>query len=190
MGRRRGGAATIDRINIYQASRMAMRMAVSRLNPAPDFLLVDAVPLDAVPQRALIKGDARCHAIAAASILAKVQRDACMLAGTRSSRVRTGLAQGLCDAGTHARSNNTGRPPAPPELRTRTRAFTFSAGPRRGMELLMRGSGMMPPDPQRPAAAETVVAPASGTAAALSLGTPRCQRSCLSRSAWRWACFC
>jgi ribonuclease HII len=72
-------AATIDRINIYQASRMAMRIAVSRLNPAPDFLLVDAVPLElAVPQRALIKGDARCHAIAAASILAKVQRDACM----------------------------------------------------------------------------------------------------------------
>jgi ribonuclease HII len=72
-------AGTIDRINIYQASRMAMRIAVSRLNPAPDFLLVDAVPLElAVPQRALIKGDARCHAIAAASILAKVQRDACM----------------------------------------------------------------------------------------------------------------
>jgi len=74
-------AATIDRINIYQASRMAMRMAVSQLNPAPDFLLVDAVPLElGVPQRALIKGDMRCHAIAAASILAKVQRDACMRA--------------------------------------------------------------------------------------------------------------
>src|SRR5947209_8141102 len=72
-------AATIDSINIYQASRMAMRIAVSRLNPAPDFLLVDAVPLEfAVPQRALIKGDARCHAIAAASIIAKVARDACM----------------------------------------------------------------------------------------------------------------
>ena len=72
-------AATIDSINIYQASRMAMRIAVSRLNPAPDFLLVDAVPLEcALPQRALIKGDARCHAIAAASIIAKVERDACM----------------------------------------------------------------------------------------------------------------
>jgi ribonuclease HII len=74
-------AATIDRVNIYQASRMAMRLAVSRLNPAPDFLLVDAVPLELpLPQCALIKGDARCHAIAAASILAKVQRDACMRA--------------------------------------------------------------------------------------------------------------
>src|ERR1017187_1909281 len=74
-------AATIDRVNIYQASRMAMRLAVNRLSPAPDFLLVDAVPLELpLPQRALIKGDARCHAIAAASILAKVQRDACMRA--------------------------------------------------------------------------------------------------------------
>jgi ribonuclease HII len=74
-------AATIDRVNIYQASRMAMRLAVNRLIPAPDFLLVDAVPLELpLPQRALIKGDARCHAIAAASILAKVQRDACMRA--------------------------------------------------------------------------------------------------------------
>jgi ribonuclease HII len=72
-------AATIDAVNIYQASRMAMRLAVGRLNPAPDFLLVDAVPLElALPQRPLIKGDARCHAIAAASILAKTARDACM----------------------------------------------------------------------------------------------------------------
>jgi len=74
-------AATIDRINIYQASRLAMRMAVSRLDPAPDFLLVDALAIDLlVPQRALIKGDARCHAIAAASIVAKVYRDQCMRA--------------------------------------------------------------------------------------------------------------
>ena len=72
-------AATIDCVNIYNASRMAMRLAVSRLSPPPDFVLVDAVPLDiALPQRALIKGDARCHAIAAASIVAKVYRDACL----------------------------------------------------------------------------------------------------------------
>jgi ribonuclease HII len=74
-------AATIDSINIYQASRLAMRLAVERLRPPPDFLLVDAVSLDlTLPQRALIKGDARCHAIAAASIVAKVWRDACMRA--------------------------------------------------------------------------------------------------------------
>jgi ribonuclease HII len=72
-------AATIDHINIYHASRMAMRLAVTRLQPAPDFLLIDAVPLELpVPQRPLIKGDARCHAIAAASIIAKVTRDACI----------------------------------------------------------------------------------------------------------------
>lgn len=72
-------AATIDHVNIYQATRIAMRMAVSRLKPAPDFLLVDAVPIDLpLPQRSLIKGDARCHAIAAASIVAKVYRDGCM----------------------------------------------------------------------------------------------------------------
>ena len=74
-------AGTIDFINIYQASRRAMRMAIERLSPAPDFILIDAVPLDVeLPQQALIKGDARCHAIAAASILAKVRRDACMRA--------------------------------------------------------------------------------------------------------------
>jgi ribonuclease HII len=72
-------AATIDAINIYQASRLAMRLAVERLALRPDFLLIDAVPIDLpVPQRPLIKGDARCHAIAAASIVAKVYRDACM----------------------------------------------------------------------------------------------------------------
>ena len=74
-------AATIDSINIYQASRAAMRLAVMRLQTPPDFLLVDAVSVEvSVPQRALIKGDARCHAIAAASIVAKVYRDACMRA--------------------------------------------------------------------------------------------------------------
>ncbi len=72
-------AATIDRINIYEASRLAMRNAVLSLRPRPDFVLVDAVPLDLpIPQEPLIKGDMRCHAIAAASIIAKVHRDALM----------------------------------------------------------------------------------------------------------------
>src|SRR5579863_7175824 len=72
-------AAMIDWINIYQASKMAMERAVTALKPAPDFLLIDAMPLSlATPQRALIKGDAQCHAIAAASIVAKVWRDECM----------------------------------------------------------------------------------------------------------------
>jgi len=72
-------ASTIDRINIYQASRLAMKTAVLDLNPASDFVLVDAVPLDlALPQQPLIQGDERCHAIAAASIIAKVYRDKLM----------------------------------------------------------------------------------------------------------------
>ncbi len=72
-------AATIDRINIYQASRLAMKTAVQQLKPAADFLLVDAVPLDiSLPQQPLVQGDERCHAIAAASIIAKVYRDQMM----------------------------------------------------------------------------------------------------------------
>ncbi len=72
-------AARIDYFNIYQASRLAMRLAIERLSPAADFVLIDAVPLDlGIPQMPLIKGDARCHAIAAASIIAKVYRDGCM----------------------------------------------------------------------------------------------------------------
>ena len=69
----------IDRFNIYQASRLAMRRAVERLSPPCDYLLVDAVHVDlALPQRAIIHGDARCQSIAAASILAKTSRDACL----------------------------------------------------------------------------------------------------------------
>jgi ribonuclease HII len=72
-------AGMIDRINIYQASRLAMKMAIERLSPAPDFVLADAVSLDIPqPQQALIHGDARCQAIAAASIVAKVYRDEMM----------------------------------------------------------------------------------------------------------------
>src|SRR3954447_14094764 len=60
-------AATIDRINIYQASRLAMKLAVEKLQPTADFLLIDALALDVpIAQRALIHGDARCQAIAAA----------------------------------------------------------------------------------------------------------------------------
>jgi ribonuclease HII len=69
----------IDRINIYQASRLAMRRALDCLCPAPDFLLVDALVLDwPATQRSVIHGDALSHSIAAASILAKVDRDQCM----------------------------------------------------------------------------------------------------------------
>lgn len=69
----------IDGINIYQASRLAMKRAVARLTIAPDFLLIDALRIDIdIAQRPLINGDARCRAIAAASIVAKVHRDECL----------------------------------------------------------------------------------------------------------------
>lgn len=69
-------AAWIDHINIYQASRKAMEIAVDKLNPAPDYLLVDAMQIGVpLPQKAIIKGDAKSRSIAAASIVAKVERD-------------------------------------------------------------------------------------------------------------------
>jgi ribonuclease HII len=72
-------AFEIDRINILQASRLAMRRAIEKLNPTADYLLIDAVKVDLpLAQRALIHGDALSQCIAAASILAKVERDACM----------------------------------------------------------------------------------------------------------------
>jgi ribonuclease HII len=72
-------ASRIDAWNIYQASRQAMAAAFAQLNIPPDFLLIDAVPLDLpVEQKILIHGDARSVSIAAASILAKVERDRLM----------------------------------------------------------------------------------------------------------------
>ena len=69
-------ASRIDAWNIYQASRQAMMAAVSQLFPLPDYLLLDAIEIDLpIEQRALIHGDARSVSIAAASILAKVERD-------------------------------------------------------------------------------------------------------------------
>src|SRR5205807_9968269 len=69
-------AARIDQINIYQASRLAMREAVLRLNPGANHLLVDALRLDCeLPRQPIIHGDALSASIAAASIIAKVERD-------------------------------------------------------------------------------------------------------------------
>ena len=69
-------ASRIDAWNIYQASRQAMVAAVSQLDPLPDYLLLDAMEIDLpIEQKALIHGDARSVSIAAASILAKIERD-------------------------------------------------------------------------------------------------------------------
>ncbi len=77
------GSATveeIDRLNILRATHLAMRRALDGLRPPPDFLLVDGLPVPGLglPQRALVKGDAQSVSIAAASIVAKVARDALM----------------------------------------------------------------------------------------------------------------
>ena len=76
-----GSVAVIDQRNILQATKQAMKDALAQLTPAPQALLLDALLLRDVPlpQRSLIKGDARCLSIAAASVIAKVTRDRLML---------------------------------------------------------------------------------------------------------------
>ena len=73
-------ADEIDRLNIHRASLQAMRQAVAALSPLPDAVLVDGfrIPDLEIPQRGIVKGDRRCAAIAAASIVAKVTRDRLM----------------------------------------------------------------------------------------------------------------
>jgi ribonuclease HII len=77
------GAASvheIDRINIYQASALAMQRAVRRLRVTPDHVVIDGRVMRTlpIPHTAVVHGDARCFSIACASILAKVTRDLLM----------------------------------------------------------------------------------------------------------------
>lgn len=73
-------ALEIDRVNIFQATIQAMLQAVAALSLVPDLLLVDglALPHPFLPVRKVIGGDAECHCIAAASVIAKVHRDRLM----------------------------------------------------------------------------------------------------------------
>jgi ribonuclease HII len=73
---------TIDRINILEATRLAMREALDGLGVAPDLVITDFVALRDLPcpQKNLVDGDARCASVAAASIVAKVTRDRLMRA--------------------------------------------------------------------------------------------------------------
>jgi len=70
----------IDQINIYQATLTAMRRAVEGLSASPDHVLVDArtIPGIGMTQEGIVRGDALCHIIGAASILAKTDRDLLM----------------------------------------------------------------------------------------------------------------
>lgn len=73
--------AEIDKIGILNATKLAMRQAVLKLDPEPDFILIDAVSinLDGIPQKGIIRGDEKVFSIAAASIIAKVSRDRLMV---------------------------------------------------------------------------------------------------------------
>ena len=75
-----GTPELIDRINILQATRHAMLMAVSQLVPQPDFILIDGISTieSPIPQKTIKKGDSLSLSIAAASIIAKVTRDRLM----------------------------------------------------------------------------------------------------------------
>ena len=72
----------IDRLNILNATLLAMQQAVKKLNPQPDYILVDGIHLPQVniPSKAIPKGDSRSYSIAAASIIAKTTRDRRMCA--------------------------------------------------------------------------------------------------------------
>ncbi len=72
----------IDRYNIYWASILAMERALAALHVPPDYLITDAVRIKSWsgPQEPVIKGDAKCATVAAASIVAKVHRDALLVA--------------------------------------------------------------------------------------------------------------
>jgi ribonuclease HII len=82
----RVGPGRIDAINVLEATWQAMRTALARLDPPPGLVLVDGklrIPGLVCPQRAIVAGDRRCASIAAASILAKVARDALMVRADR-----------------------------------------------------------------------------------------------------------
>ncbi len=70
----------VDAQGVVTATRMAMRQAIDRLSPSPDFLLIDFLSLPEVPlpQAGIVNGDGRCFSIACASIIAKVARDGLM----------------------------------------------------------------------------------------------------------------
>jgi ribonuclease HII len=74
-------SAEIDRRNILRASHLAMARAAARIHPLPVHLLVDGLPVEGlpVPHTAIVRGDALCACISAASIVAKVLRDRLMI---------------------------------------------------------------------------------------------------------------
>lgn len=69
----------IDEVNIYEATKLAMKDAIDKLSIKPEHVLIDAMPLELdVPTTSIIKGDMKSESIAAASVIAKVTRDSMM----------------------------------------------------------------------------------------------------------------
>ena len=76
----------VDKLNVLEATLLAMRQAIEKLTPQPDYLLVDGInfPVTDIQGEAIKKGDSRSYSIAAASIIAKTTRDRRMIALDRS----------------------------------------------------------------------------------------------------------
>lgn len=69
----------IDEVNIYEATKLAMKEAIDKLSVKPEHILIDAMPLELdIPTTSIIKGDMKSESIAAASVIAKVTRDSMM----------------------------------------------------------------------------------------------------------------
>ncbi len=131
------GAASvreIDRLNIYHASTLAMRRALSRLSVIPDHVIIDgkAIRTLTIEHTAVVKGDARCFSIACASIIAKVTRDRLMRQlGERYPAYRWGQNAGYATADHVTGLSAAGLTPHHRRsfLRPRQLTLDFDAGP-------------------------------------------------------------
>ena len=128
--------ATIDQINIYWASKRAMEDAVAKLSASPDHLLIDALRINCnCPQTPIIHGDALSASIAAASIIAKVERDAMISAWNLGlPGVRLSIEQGLQH--TEASEDAKGRGPTPLHRLSFAPVWTSSA-PQEVLEFML-----------------------------------------------------
>ncbi len=109
----------IDTIGIIRATRLAMKFAISKLSPSPQYLLIDYLPLPEIhlPQKGVIDGDSLCFSIACASIVAKVARDRLMVGLDRVySGYRLAEHKGYCTEGHVACLHRLG--PSPIHRRT------------------------------------------------------------------------